>query len=150
MPGYPTDQDAPIRASDYEGRPLRQIEFDDSSITIGQFKATDYFGDGSFYLLDSPGVSHPNLYFALLRGLIVTDHTLPYTACRRSYVRSLPHYYFTRYLYLSWGRLCASRLRMATHAVPAIAGGDQAIPIACVAPWCMSGFALRSNPPLPP
>lgn len=55
VPGYPTDKDAPIRESDYEGRPLRQIEFDDSSIMIGQFRATDYFGDGSFYLLDSPG-----------------------------------------------------------------------------------------------
>ena len=60
VPGYPTDKDAPIRESDYEGRPVRQIEFDDSSIVIGQFRATDYFGDGSFYLLDSPGVSRRN------------------------------------------------------------------------------------------
>ena len=38
------------------GRNLREISFDGPAvITIGQFKAYDYFGDHSFYLLDSPG-----------------------------------------------------------------------------------------------
>jgi len=53
-PGYPKNQDAPIRESDYEGRELREIKFD-QGLKIGRFEAFDYFGDGSFYLLDSPG-----------------------------------------------------------------------------------------------
>lgn len=40
----------------HRGRELREIEFDaTSSLRIGQFRAFDYFEDGSFYLLDSPG-----------------------------------------------------------------------------------------------
>jgi glyoxylase-like metal-dependent hydrolase (beta-lactamase superfamily II) len=53
-PGYPANKDAPIRESDYEGRELREIAFD-RGLKIGRFNAVDYFGDGSFYLLDSPG-----------------------------------------------------------------------------------------------
>jgi glyoxylase-like metal-dependent hydrolase (beta-lactamase superfamily II) len=53
-PGYPKNQDAPIKESDYEGRELREIVFN-QGLNIGRFKAFDYFGDGSFYLLDSPG-----------------------------------------------------------------------------------------------
>ncbi|KAI4092054.1 MAG: hypothetical protein LQ344_003709 [Seirophora lacunosa] len=53
-PGYPANQDAPILESDYAGRHLREMSFD-SDLRIGGFKAIDYFGDGSFYLLDSPG-----------------------------------------------------------------------------------------------
>jgi len=38
------------------GRDLREIDFKSSScLNIGRFQAFDYFGDGSFYLLDSPG-----------------------------------------------------------------------------------------------
>ncbi|TVY65704.1 Cytochrome P450 monooxygenase andK [Lachnellula suecica] len=53
-PGYPAKQDSPIRESDYEGRELREIAFN-QGLKIGRFNAFDYFGDGSFYLLDSPG-----------------------------------------------------------------------------------------------
>jgi len=54
LPGYPSDPDSPIRESDYANRKLREISFK-SDLKIGQFPAYDYFGDGSFYLLDSPG-----------------------------------------------------------------------------------------------
>jgi hypothetical protein len=39
-----------------------EVDFTSSDITIGRFKAFDYFGDGSFYILDSPGhaVGHIN------------------------------------------------------------------------------------------
>jgi glyoxylase-like metal-dependent hydrolase (beta-lactamase superfamily II) len=38
------------------GRELREIPFEGpQSLTISQFPAYDFFGDGSFYLLDSPG-----------------------------------------------------------------------------------------------
>ncbi|KAJ6584946.1 hypothetical protein B0H19DRAFT_403471 [Mycena capillaripes] len=41
--------------SDLAGRKLVPINFDESSLEIGGFKADDYFGDGSFYILDVPG-----------------------------------------------------------------------------------------------
>ena len=34
---------------------IREISFEHSSLRIGQFAAFDFFGDGSFYLLDTPG-----------------------------------------------------------------------------------------------
>ncbi|PGH10922.1 hypothetical protein AJ79_05167 [Helicocarpus griseus UAMH5409] len=56
LPGAPANPDSPILESDYTGRNLREITFDGPNCTkIGQFNAFDYFGDGSFYLLDSPG-----------------------------------------------------------------------------------------------
>ncbi|KAH6995900.1 beta-lactamase-like protein [Ilyonectria sp. MPI-CAGE-AT-0026] len=56
LPGAPANPESPILESDYTGRNLREIEFDGpDSFHIGQFPAVDYFGDGSFYLLDSPG-----------------------------------------------------------------------------------------------
>ncbi|OQE31163.1 hypothetical protein PENFLA_c002G04697 [Penicillium flavigenum] len=56
LPGYPANPKSPIRESDYSGRSLREIRFDGpGALRIGKFPAVDYFGDGSFYLLDSPG-----------------------------------------------------------------------------------------------
>jgi glyoxylase-like metal-dependent hydrolase (beta-lactamase superfamily II) len=38
------------------GRAVREISFNDKkSLTLGKFRAVDFFGDGSFYLLDTPG-----------------------------------------------------------------------------------------------
>lgn len=53
-PGYPINEKGRILQSDIEGRELKEIAFD-QSLKIGGFDAIDYFGDGSFYLLDSPG-----------------------------------------------------------------------------------------------
>lgn len=53
-PGYPANPNGRILESDYEGRELREIAFD-QNLKIGRFDAFDYFGDGSFYLLNSPG-----------------------------------------------------------------------------------------------
>lgn len=53
-PGYPANPQARILESDYEGREFREITFD-QGLKIGRFDAFDYFDDGSFYLLDSPG-----------------------------------------------------------------------------------------------
>lgn len=54
LPGWPANADSPIQESDYAGRELRELVFD-QGLKIGRFEALDYFGDGSFYLLDSPG-----------------------------------------------------------------------------------------------
>lgn len=58
-PGYPEKPDAPVRSSDWRGRSLREMDFDrhPGKVTIGRFKAIDWFGDGSFYLLHTPGHS---------------------------------------------------------------------------------------------
>ncbi|KAK3311944.1 metallo-beta-lactamase superfamily protein [Apodospora peruviana] len=58
LPGAPANPDSPILESDYTGRNLVEITYSDSDpkrTQIGSFPAYDYFGDGSFYLLDSPG-----------------------------------------------------------------------------------------------
>jgi glyoxylase-like metal-dependent hydrolase (beta-lactamase superfamily II) len=39
----------------YRGRHFREINFEESPLQIGPFRAFDFFGDGSFYLLDTPG-----------------------------------------------------------------------------------------------
>jgi glyoxylase-like metal-dependent hydrolase (beta-lactamase superfamily II) len=54
LPGYPANPDSALLETDYEGHEMEEIEFD-TSIKIGQFNAFDFFGDGSFYLLDVPG-----------------------------------------------------------------------------------------------
>ncbi|KAF4446560.1 N-acyl homoserine lactonase AttM [Fusarium austroafricanum] len=55
LPGYPADPDSPVREVDFEGRELREISFEAKPLQIGPFRAFDFFGDGSFYLLDTPG-----------------------------------------------------------------------------------------------
>lgn len=54
LPGYPENPNSPVLTSDFESRELIEINFE-SGLEIGDFKAHDYFGDGSLYLLDSPG-----------------------------------------------------------------------------------------------
>lgn len=57
-PCYPSNPDAGLLDSDIEGRVVREISFDSKDekyLKIGRFDAFDFFGDGSFYLLDAPG-----------------------------------------------------------------------------------------------
>ena len=46
-----------IQESDYAGRELRELSFHNGEglLKIGNFKALDYVGGGSFYVLDAPG-----------------------------------------------------------------------------------------------
>ncbi|KAJ6584952.1 hypothetical protein B0H19DRAFT_1249867 [Mycena capillaripes] len=44
-----------LLGSDLAGRKLVPLNFDESSLEIGGFKAHDFFEDGSFYVLDVPG-----------------------------------------------------------------------------------------------
>lgn len=55
LPGYPTDPDGELSESDFEGRPIRELEGNDFSLEIGGSPAHDYFGNGSLYLLSTPG-----------------------------------------------------------------------------------------------
>jgi glyoxylase-like metal-dependent hydrolase (beta-lactamase superfamily II) len=54
LPGYPANPMSPLLESDYAGHEMEEIKFS-KEFKIGQFQAYDYFGDGSFYLLDVPG-----------------------------------------------------------------------------------------------
>ncbi|KAM0255132.1 hypothetical protein ACHAQJ_006055 [Trichoderma viride] len=54
-PGYPDQPNSRLLASDFSGRPNREIDFSKSTLKIGGFPAIDFYSDGSFYLLDTPG-----------------------------------------------------------------------------------------------
>ncbi|KAG9604929.1 hypothetical protein KCU77_g4282, partial [Aureobasidium melanogenum] len=54
MPGYPQNPNSGVWNSDFEGRDVQQIDFGEN-LSIGGFPAHDFFGDGSFFLLDTPG-----------------------------------------------------------------------------------------------
>lgn len=57
LPGYPTDSESTLLDTSFKGRAIHEISFRDApNVTkIGGYEALDYFGDGSFYLLNSPG-----------------------------------------------------------------------------------------------
>ncbi|CAK7212214.1 hypothetical protein SCUCBS95973_001375 [Sporothrix curviconia] len=62
FPGYPQDPESVLLESDYKGRTLRELTSADfGTTTIAGLRAFDYFGDGSFYLLDTPGHSPGHL-----------------------------------------------------------------------------------------
>ncbi|KAK5994320.1 Cytochrome P450 monooxygenase mpaDE' [Cladobotryum mycophilum] len=54
-PGYPDQPGFGLLASDFSGRINNEIDFSKSTFKIGGFSALDFYGDGSFYLLDTPG-----------------------------------------------------------------------------------------------
>ncbi|GAW20430.1 hypothetical protein ANO14919_099360 [Xylariales sp. No.14919] len=60
-PGYPSNPDSLVLDADAEGRVVQELSFQShdpqqaTPFRIGRFDAFDYFGDGSFYLLNAPG-----------------------------------------------------------------------------------------------
>ncbi|KAF7359212.1 Metallo-beta-lactamase superfamily protein [Mycena sanguinolenta] len=52
---YPTFANASLQESDFAGHNLTKVDFSTAKLTFSGLKAIDYFGDGSFYLLDTPG-----------------------------------------------------------------------------------------------
>ncbi|KAM7190382.1 hypothetical protein V8F33_009498 [Rhypophila sp. PSN 637] len=59
MPGWPAVPDSHFRETDVAGREIVGLEGDKFTAKIGGFGAYDYFGDGSFYILDALGVTFP-------------------------------------------------------------------------------------------
>ncbi|KAI1335981.1 beta-lactamase-like protein [Xylariaceae sp. FL0016] len=56
FPGYPANPDAAFLEADYAGREVKELDFAAApGLKIGKLSALDYFGDGSFYFLDTPG-----------------------------------------------------------------------------------------------
>ncbi|KAJ7935613.1 hypothetical protein B0H13DRAFT_2304642 [Mycena leptocephala] len=64
---YAVDPKSALTETDLAGRKLVPLKFEESPLEIGGFKAHDYFGDGSFYLLDVPGVPPRGHVCALAR-----------------------------------------------------------------------------------
>lgn len=61
LPGYPANPESVILETDYKGRELLELDFEGGNggqyktLKIGRFSALDYFGDGSLYMLATPG-----------------------------------------------------------------------------------------------
>ncbi|KAB5545497.1 beta-lactamase-like protein [Coniochaeta sp. 2T2.1] len=54
LPGYPTAEASPVFEDAFKGRNVVEVTFDDG-LTVGGYQAQDYFGDGSLYILNTPG-----------------------------------------------------------------------------------------------
>ncbi|KAJ6452078.1 hypothetical protein C8R45DRAFT_1113195 [Mycena sanguinolenta] len=52
---YPQTANASLQASDFAGHVVNTVNFETAELTFSGLKAIDYFGDGSFYLLNTPG-----------------------------------------------------------------------------------------------
>lgn len=59
MPGWPKNPDSEFNEADIAGHEVVEISRNDFDMEIGGMGAWDYFGDGSFYILDAPGVRSP-------------------------------------------------------------------------------------------
>ncbi|KIW88092.1 uncharacterized protein Z519_11202 [Cladophialophora bantiana CBS 173.52] len=56
FPAYPHNGESPLLESDFVGREYQEIDFDKGPThKVGNYRGIDYFGDGSFYILDAPG-----------------------------------------------------------------------------------------------
>lgn len=54
LPGYPTAEASPVFEDAFSGREVRKLTFEGGLIVAG-YRAEDYFGDRSLYVLDTPG-----------------------------------------------------------------------------------------------
>ncbi|OAL33180.1 hypothetical protein AYO20_07497 [Fonsecaea nubica] len=56
VPGYPVNPESQVLETDWQGRELVEVDFAAAGdVKVGNFRALDYFGDGSFYIVDAPG-----------------------------------------------------------------------------------------------
>ncbi|WJG35060.1 uncharacterized protein FOBCDRAFT_238415 [Fusarium oxysporum Fo47] len=54
LPGYPANPNSPVHESAFKNREVREIDFD-QHLRVAGYQAMDYFGDGSLFLLNTPG-----------------------------------------------------------------------------------------------
>jgi hypothetical protein len=57
MPGWPTNPDGQFNEADIAGHEVLEVSKSDFDITVGGMPGYDDFGDGSFYILDTPKYS---------------------------------------------------------------------------------------------
>jgi glyoxylase-like metal-dependent hydrolase (beta-lactamase superfamily II) len=53
LPGYPTMEGSPFFEDTFKDRKVNELSF--SHLVVAGYRAVDYFGDGSLYVLDTPG-----------------------------------------------------------------------------------------------
>ncbi|KAK0468557.1 beta-lactamase-like protein [Armillaria novae-zelandiae] len=63
---YPEHEDAHLIESDTAGHRVTELSFSNTMLHIADLPAMDYFGDGSFYVLNTPG-HHPGHISSLAR-----------------------------------------------------------------------------------
>jgi hypothetical protein len=68
----------------FSGKTVNKVPFSRSSLTIGGFRAIDYFEDGSFYLLDVPGVRPHASY----KSHIILNKCFPFSIAPATWPRS--------------------------------------------------------------
>lgn len=73
LPGYPKDPNSPLCGDAFENRDLHGLDFSKATMTIAGLLALDWFGDGSFYILDTPG--HAIGHISALARTQVGDQT---------------------------------------------------------------------------
>ena len=56
MPGWPTVPHAEFTEKDIGDREVIDLAESKFTADVGKLKGYDYFGDGSFYILNAPGV----------------------------------------------------------------------------------------------
>ncbi|KAH8698401.1 hypothetical protein BGW36DRAFT_460325 [Talaromyces proteolyticus] len=60
FPGYPKNPDSLVADDAFHGREIIELDFS-TAASIGGYPAIDYFGDGSFYILQSKGHTHDHI-----------------------------------------------------------------------------------------
>lgn len=55
LPGHPINADSMLSDEAFRHRKVKEITFDVPDLQISDLNAVDWFGDGSFYLLSTPG-----------------------------------------------------------------------------------------------
>jgi hypothetical protein len=79
MPGYSTNPNGQFNKADIAGHEILEFSKSDFDITVGGMPGYDYFGDGSFYILDAPehSLGHMN---ALARTSVELERFILMTA----------------------------------------------------------------------
>jgi hypothetical protein len=78
FPDGKPEEDSPILPSYYANRTLREISEAEFNLDIAGFAVYDYFGDGSFYLINSPGVRFFSFFNHRAKRLILAAYNRPY------------------------------------------------------------------------
>lgn len=55
LPEYPENPDSQLCGDMFLNRNLHELDFSKASMNMAGFRALDWFGDGSFHVLDTPG-----------------------------------------------------------------------------------------------
>lgn len=120
FPGFPVNPESMLAQDAFAGRTFMEADFSNTNLRIADLEAVDWFGDSSFYLLNTPGhaVGHMSTLARTKANSVASDSTFVLLAgdvchhageLRPSHLQSLPsempaesdHRYKTRSEYTS-------------------------------------------------